>query len=89
MKNIYLNNKFKKELSLCIKRGFDLSRFDAIYNALAADEKLPEKHREHVLSGNWAGYHECHIAPDWLLIWLIDGDNIYLVATGTHSDLFN
>ena len=75
---------------LAKKRGFDISLLTDIINKLAAGEPLPEKNRDHQLSGDYAGCRECHITPDWLLIYEVDGDELilYLTRTGSHSDLF-
>lgn len=82
--------KFQRDLKRVQKRGYDISLLTAIIKKLAAGEQLPEKHRDHELSGNFAGCRECHVTPDWLLIYEIaDKDLIlYLTRTGTHSDLF-
>ena len=83
-------SKFQKDLIRVQKRGYDLSLLTDIIKRLAAGETLPEKNRDHNLSGNYAGCRECHIAPDWLLIYEIDNGELflYLTRTGTHSDLF-
>jgi mRNA interferase YafQ len=83
-------NKFQKDLKKVQKRGYNISLLTDIIKRLANGEKLPEKNRDHELTGNYTGYRECHITPDWLLIYEIDGDNLilYLTRTGTHSDLF-
>ena len=75
MYNIRPTTKFQKDLKRVKKRGF---------------EPLPEKNRDHQLSGDYAGCRECHITPDWLLIYEVDGDELilYLTRTGSHSDLF-
>lgn len=90
MYNIKPTSKFQRDLKRIQKRGFDLSLLTAVIKKLAAGEPLPEKNRDHTLSGNFSGCRECHIAPDWLLIYELDGDNLYLylTRTGTHSDLF-
>lgn len=82
-------NAFKKDLKLAEKRGKDLSKLKAILALLVEEKPLPERNRDHVLSGNYKDYRECHIEPDWLLIYLIvDKSILKLVRTGTHSDLF-
>ena len=82
--------KFQKDLKRVQRRGYDLSLLTAVIRMLAAGEALPAKNKDHVLSGDYTGCRECHITPDWLLIYEIaDGDLIlYLTRTGTHSDLF-
>lgn len=82
--------KFQKDLKRIQRRGYDLSLLTEVIKTLAAGEQLPEKNRDHALSGNFTGCRECHIAADWLLIYeIVDEDLIlYLTRTGTHSDLF-
>lgn len=83
-------NKFQKDLKKAQKRGYNISLLTDIIKKLANGEKLPEKNRDHELTGNYVGHRECHITPDWLLIYEIDGNELilYLTRTGTHSDLF-
>ena len=90
MYNIRPTTKFQKDLKRVKKRGFDISLLTDIIKKLAAGEPLPEKNRDHQLSGDYAGCRECHITPDWLLIYEVDGDELilYLTRTGSHSDLF-
>lgn len=88
--NIKPSTQFKKDLKTVKKRGYDLRLLTAVIDQLANGKQLPEKNRDHALTGNFSGCWECHIAPDWLLIYeLSDTDLIlYLTRTGTHSDLF-
>ena len=90
MYNIRSTTKFQKDLKRVKKRGFDISLLADVIKKLAAGEPLPEKNRDHPLSGNYAGCRECHITLDWLLIYEIDGHELilYLTRTGSHSDLF-
>lgn len=84
-------SQFKKDYKLAMKRGLDISLLEDIIAKLALGEALPEKNRDHALSGNWNGYRECHILPDWLLIYKLE-DNVLILTlarTGTHSNLFN
>jgi mRNA interferase YafQ len=83
-------NSFKRDLKLLIKRGYDLSLLDEIVTKLANGEPLPEKNHDHALSGNFKGCRECHVKPDWLLIYQLADDELilYLTRTGTHSDLY-
>ncbi|TRX36920.1 type II toxin-antitoxin system YafQ family toxin [Flavobacterium sp. ZT3R18] len=82
--------KFKKDFKLCEKRNYDFNLFDKVYDLLEAFGELPEIYNPHLLKGNYKEHWECHIKPDWLLIWLQDDESkiIKLVRTGTHSDLF-
>lgn len=80
---------FKKDLKKAIKRGCDIDLLEDIVEKLLCGESLPEKHRDHALTGNWKAHRECHITPDWLLVYRIIEDKLILslVRTGTHSDL--
>lgn len=82
--------QFKKDYKLAIKRGFKINLLENVIAALAMGEPLPEKCKDHALTGNWAGHRECHILPDWLLIYRIEDDVLVLTLarTGTHSNLF-
>ena len=81
---------FKKHLKLISKRGYDINLLIKVVDMLATGIQLPEKYRDHSLTGNWKNYRECHIKPDWLLIYKYEQDVLVLTlsATGTHSDLF-
>ena len=82
--------QFKKDFKLAMKRGLEIELLEEVIAALAMDEPLPEKHKDHALTGNWVGHRECHVLPDWLLIYRIEGEVLVLTLsrTGTHSDLF-
>ena len=90
MLKIVPSNRFKKDLKLAGKRGLDISKLKAVVDALAEGNTLEEKYRDHELLGNYKGFRECHIEPDWLLVYRIDGEllELFLFRTGTHSDLF-
>lgn len=83
--------KFKRDVRTQRKRGADLSKLDAAILSLRKGEALPPNMRDHALSGVYRGHRECHIQPDWLLIYRIDEDALILTAvrTGSHSDLFD
>lgn len=81
-------NQFKKELDLMIRRGKDRLKIAAVITALIEQRLLEPKHRVHALIGNFKGRMDCHVEPDWLLIYKIDDDEIIFERTGTHSDLF-
>ena len=87
---IVASNQFKKDLKLAKKRGMALSHLNAVVETLARKEILPAKFRDHPLTGNYASFRECHIEPDWLLIYRVHEDTLelFLFRTGTHSDLF-
>ena len=90
MLKVRYSAKFKKDFKLAQKRGMPMQELKSIIEKLAAGETLEAKHRDHALSGNYAMFRECHIRPDWLLIYRINDDALELLAhrTGTHSDLF-
>ncbi len=90
MLTINYHTSFKKEFKKIIKRGYDISQFNKVVDMLANEEKLPEKYRDHNLHGKYDGFRECHIQPDWLLVYRIDKGKLTLTLThtGTHSDLF-
>lgn len=88
--NVNYSGRFKKGLKLAVKRGFDISLLISVVDKLKMRIPLEEKYKDHALKGDWLGFRECHIEPDWLLIYLIEEDvlTLTLVDTGTHSDLF-
>jgi mRNA interferase YafQ len=88
MRRLDTTNKFEKDLSRLKRRGKNLDKLEVIVRKLRLDEVLDARCRPHILSGDWDGFWELHIESDWLLIYEIDDDMIYLVRTGTHSDLF-
>ena len=77
-------------MKLIVKRGYDLNLLDTVVEKLANDIPLEERHRDHALTGNYVGFRECHVLPDWLLIYRVDDTELilFLSRTGTHSDLF-
>ena len=80
--------RFHKDLKKAIKRGKDLDKLKAVSRTLVAGEPLEVRFRDHPLVGNYEGRRECHIEPDWLLIYKLDGEDIIFERTGTHADLF-
>ena len=88
--DIVWTNQFKKDYKLAMKRHLDINLLDDIIRMLANCETLPKKNKDHVLTGNFAGHRECHIQPNWLLIYKLEEDLLILTLTrtGTHSDLF-
>lgn len=88
LKSFY-TTQFKRDYKLQQKRHKDLNLLDNLIRVLVKEEPLPPKNKDHPLQGDYKGYRECHIEPDWLLIYKVEGDSIYFVRTGTHSDLFN
>lgn len=88
MLNLNATSQFKKDRRRCVKRGYDMSLLASVVNTLLVPEPLKPANKNHELSGNWVNHQECHIQSDWLLIYRIEGDELVLYRTGTHSDLF-
>ena len=90
MLDIIPSNQFKKDLRLAQKRGFKMESLKKVINILAEQKKLDEKYRDHRLSGEYSGFRECHIEPDWILVYRVNKDQLalFLFRSGTHSDLF-
>lgn len=88
--DLVLTGKFKKGLKLAKKRGLNIKLLEDIVDKLQNGIPLAAKHRDHELQGKFKGFRECHIQPDWLLMYLIEDDVLVLtlVDTGTHSDMF-
>lgn len=89
MYDISYSTAFHKDLKRLKKRGYDLQLMSAVVSKLQAGQPLDQKYKDHNLTGNWKGYRECHILPDWLLVYKIEDNRLVLVLsrTGTHSDL--
>ena len=90
MYEISKTGQFKKDFKLALKRNYDISKLETLLNLLILGEKLPAKYKEHPLQSNFKGHFDCHIEPDWLLIFKRNDTDklITLVRTGTHSDIF-
>jgi len=88
MLDIVASNQFKRDLRLARKRGFQIEALRLVVNTLANQQTLDAKYRDHELRGQYSGFRECHVAPDWLLIYRIEDDalELFLFRTGTHSD---
>ena len=86
--NVAQTKQFKKDVKRMRKRGKDLEKIKAVIDLIVAEEPLPPKNRDHKLGGNWIGRRDCHIEPDWILIYKLTEDELLLERTGTHSDLF-
>lgn len=91
MLDIILSNRFKRDLKLAARRSYNLDLLEQVVDKLSRQEPLPPKNMDHALSGNYTGFRECHIQPDWLLVYRIDEGELmlFLSRTGTHSDLFS
>ena len=90
MLTIRYSTRFKKDYKAVKKRGFNTKLLEEVLELLCEEQTLPQKYHDHNLSGNYAGHRECHITPDWLLIYKIEHGELLLslTRTGTHSDLF-
>ena len=89
-RQIVVTNQFRKDYKQAMKRGLKIDLLDDVVRLLSEGKELPEKNHDHPLSGNWIGHRECHIQPDWLLIYRVENDVLILTLsrTGTHADLF-
>ena len=87
MNELVLSTKFKKQYKRMIKRNVDITKLDFVINLLLNNQVLLEKYKDHPLIGNYVGFRDCHIEPDWILIYKIEGGKLILLETGTHSDL--
>ncbi|MFV0565640.1 MAG: type II toxin-antitoxin system YafQ family toxin [Flavobacteriaceae bacterium] len=90
MYKLTVTHRFKKSLKLCKKRGYNLLLLQEVLDILQETGKLPQKFKPHKLTGNYKGCWECHIKPDWLLVWKQNDTELILLLldTGTHGDLF-
>ena len=88
MRNLILGNQFRRDVKLAVKRGKNTDKLRELILLLEHGAPLPPRYKDHPLAGNWQNSRECHLEPDWLLIYRIIGNDVYLVRTGTHSDLF-
>ena len=88
--DIIVSNRFRKDLKLAKKRGLTLDKLETVVEMLANQIPLTAKYRDHALTGNYTNFRECHIEPDWLLIYRQDFDvlKLFLFRTGSHADLF-
>ena len=88
MLNVRYSSAFKKDFKTCVKRGYKMPLLQDVIDILRIPATLPEKNKDHQLTGNFSGCRECRIEPDWLLIYKQSDDELQLFRTGTHSDLF-
>ena len=91
MLSLKTTGQFRKDYKRIRKRGYDILQLETVIDIILTNNPLDTKYKNHTLSGNWSGYQECHIQPDWLLVYRIEQENLILSLsrTGTHSDLFN
>lgn len=87
---ILTTKRFERSLKKCVKRGLNMAKFKDVLDHLAKTGSVPQKHKPHKLSGTYPGAWECHIEPDWLLVWEQNDTELVLLLleTGTHSDIF-
>ncbi|MDU9049565.1 MAG: type II toxin-antitoxin system YafQ family toxin [Candidatus Electrothrix sp. Rat3] len=88
MRKVSQTRQFSRDLKRVAKRGKNLDKLKRVVTLLAKDQPLEPRHRDHALTGNWKYSRDCHIEPDWLLIYTLDDESLRLERTGTHSDLF-
>lgn len=88
MLNVRYSTRFKKDFKACVKRRWNMELLQQVIDTLKIPDALPQKNLDHSLSGNYSGRRECHVAPDWLLIYRQDETELLLYRTGTHADLF-
>ncbi len=90
MYQIHFTSKMKRDVKRMKKRGKDITKLTSVLSIIASGNSLPQSAHDHQLSGNMADFRECHIEPDWLLVYRIEDDFLILTATetGTHADLF-
>lgn len=88
IREVFYTGKFRKDFKLAIKRGLDMELIRKVMKDLENGISLDPKYKEHPLSGDYAGNLECHIQPDWLMVYMLDETSVTFVRTGSHSDLF-
>lgn len=82
------STQFRRDIKRLKRQGVDLAKLKAVINQLVAQSPLSETNRDHLLVGNWKGFCECHIQPDWLLIYRVEDEELQLARTGSHAELF-
>jgi mRNA interferase YafQ len=87
-RTVVTSKQYEKDAKRVRKQGKDMARLVAVVDALRNRRPLDSRHRDHALAGDWRDYRECHIQPDWLLIYRLDERAVALARTGSHSDLF-
>ncbi|MEI7868095.1 MAG: type II toxin-antitoxin system YafQ family toxin [Candidatus Methylumidiphilus sp.] len=87
-RKVYTTHKFDKDVALAVRQGKDTQKLRKVIELLVIRSTLPRELRDHPLKGQWKGYRDLHLEPDWLLIYKVDQQNLWLVRTGTHGDIF-
>ena len=88
MKNVFQTSQFRKDIKRIRKRGKDIEKLKEAVRILSLGDDLDERYRDHAIGGKWSGSRDCHIEPDWVLIYRVSDENLFLERTGSHSDLF-
>lgn len=88
MRDAFYTGKFRNDFKAAIKRGYNMSLIQSVMKDIENEVSLDPKYKDHPLSGNYLGHSECHLQPDWLLIYLLESGQVTFVRTGTHADLF-
>ena len=88
MRTIRYTGQFKKDAKLASKRGYAMNKLRLVIEKLVNEEELEARYKDHPLQGKYAGARDCHIQPDWILVYAIVGNELRLIRTGTHADLF-
>jgi len=89
VRNAIQGTQFKRDVKLNIKRGKDMGKLKTVMTILIEDKPIPPEYKDHPLKNNWRNHRDCHIEPDWLLIYKVDGNDLYFIRTGTHADIFS
>jgi mRNA interferase YafQ len=87
-RNVHTSNRFEKDAALAVRRGKNTEKLRAVIELLVSNHPPPRELKDHPLKGDWKNYRDIHIEPDWVLIYKIDDENLWLIRTGTHADLF-
>jgi mRNA interferase YafQ len=87
MKTPAFTTQFRRDMKQCEKQGKNLTKIKAVMFDLIVENPLPPKNKDHMMAGNFKGHRNCHIEPDWILLYLYDGDEVRFVRTGSHSEL--
>lgn len=87
-RNVHTSDRFEKDAALAVRRGRNTEKLRAVIELLVSHHPLPRELKDHPLKGDWKNYRDIHIEPDWILIYKIDDENLWLIRTGTHADLF-
>ena len=89
MRTAVWSGRFKRDVRLAARRGKDIDKLKAVLLLLIEEKPIPIRYKDHPLKGNWNGFRDLHIEPDWLLLYRVEGNELQLARTGTHADLFD